>query len=119
MTAWKVTLLATQWLLLSTQSVPLDVKWEQGVLPPKEFDHEYDGELKIQHMIAEDIDELCRGAVRDGQRALACTRAFYGNPKSCTIYMMTEDDLARLGWNYNIVLRHELGHCNGWHHAIK
>jgi hypothetical protein len=29
---------------------------------------------------------------------------------------MFEGDLNRLGWDYNIVLRHELGHCNGWHH---
>jgi hypothetical protein len=33
-------------------------------LPPKEFDHEYDGELKIKHMIPEDIYRLCSSAVK-------------------------------------------------------
>jgi hypothetical protein len=86
------------------------------VLPPSEFDREYDGELEIIHKIPEDIYRTCQSAVRNGHRALACSRAFLGNPKACTIYMMTENELARLGWDYNIVLRHELGHCQGWKH---
>ena len=30
--------------------------------------------------------------------------------------LLTDDELAQRGWDYNIVLRHEIGHCNGWHH---
>src|SRR5215813_11864902 len=141
MTAWKTTLLATQWLLLSTQSIqpvdwtpPLNPKSyqypmavQEKQLPPKEFDREYDGKLIIKYMIQEDIDRECRLGVKPGGgRPLACARAFreespssifpWGLPKSCTIYMMTETAYARLGWSYDIILRHEIGHCNGWHH---
>jgi len=141
MTIWKTTLLATQWLLLSAQSTapvdwtpplkpkpyqyPMAVQEQQ--LPPKEFDHEYDGELTIKCMIEEDVYRECRLGVKPGHgRPLACARAYrelppsstspMGMPKSCTIWMMTKDDLERLGWSYDIVLRHEIGHCNGWHH---
>jgi hypothetical protein len=134
MTAWKVTLLATQWLLLSTaQSAEWDWTmrpdnkpyqfpraFQERVLPPKEFDHEYDGELTIKYMIPEDIDAQCRSAKRasgsTANRSLACTWAQQVPTKKCTIWMMTLPTLARLGWDYNIVLRHEIGHCNGWHH---
>jgi hypothetical protein len=136
MTKWKVTLLAAQWLLLSAQTIPPDVNvnWDwrpplqpkpqllplvvqERVLPPKEFDHDYDGNLTIKHMNRDDIYRECALAMRPGQgKPLACTRAFHGVPKTCSIWIMFEGDLNRLGWDYNIVLRHELGHCNGWHH---
>ena len=136
MTAWKVTLLATQWLLLSAQTIPpnanitdwtprpdakpyqLPMAYQQQMLPPKEFDHEYDGELTIKYMIPQDIHRLCNPALNTkGQNALACTSAFQGAPKRCTIYMMTAQELEHRGWSYDIVLRHELGHCNGWYHS--
>jgi hypothetical protein len=144
MTAWKTILLATQWLLLSAQTIPPDVNvdWtpplnpkpyqypmavQEKQLPPKEFDHEYDGELTIKYMIEEDIYRNCRLGVKPGGgRPLACARAYLelppsstapmGASKSCAIYMMTEAAYARLGWSYDIILRHEIGHCNGWHH---
>jgi hypothetical protein len=35
----------------------------------------------------------------------------------CTIYLHM-DDIAKAGWTVNTILRHEIGHCNGWtgHH---
>jgi len=129
MTAWKTTLLATQWLLLSAQTIPPDVntQWDwnpplnpkpkllpmvlqEQVLPPKEFDHKYDGELTIKYMIPEDIWRQCRAAMKPGNGPpLACTRAFLGAPKTCTIWMMTGAELNKRGWSYDIVLRHEIG----------
>jgi hypothetical protein len=133
MTGWKTTLLATQWLLMSTahsaqwdwtlypdpKPYQLPRAFQERVLPPKEFDHEYDGELTIHHLLEQDLYEKCRGAVRGSGmsgRALACTAAIQTPRKKCTIWMMTEPTLARLGWDYNIIMRHEIGHCNGWHH---
>ena len=132
MTAWKITLLATQWLLLSAQTISPDVDWtpplkpkhyqypmavQERILPPKEFDHEYDGTLTIKYMIKEDIQRECRLGIKPGGGpALACARRNYNGPGTCTIWMMPKDDLERLGWSYDIVLRHEIGHCNGWHH---
>jgi len=95
----------------------LPMAYQQQMLPPKEFDHEYDGELTIKYLIPQDIRRLCNPALKTkGQNALACTRADFA-PKRCTIYMMTAQELERLGWTYDIVLRHETGHCNGWSHS--
>jgi hypothetical protein len=30
------------------------------------------------------------------------------------IIILDDASLARLGWNSDIIIRHELGHCNGW-----
>jgi hypothetical protein len=134
MTAWKVTLLATQWLLLSVQSAPsqkcltftasipphclstarFPLAYQQLFLPPKEFDRDYNGHLKIEHMRPDEIDRQCGSAVKPGNRALACARR--ADIENCTIYIMFENYLRELGWNYEIVFRHERGHCLGWHH---
>ena len=134
MTGWKTTLLATQWLLMSTaQSAQWDWTlypdakprlWpsylQAQILPPKEFDHEYDGKLTIIHMIPEDIYKKCRSAITDGgvvaTAPLACAQRNYDGPGTCTIWIMTLPALTRFGWDYNFVMRHEIAHCNGYRH---
>jgi hypothetical protein len=130
LTKWKITLLATQWLLLSAQTIPPDVieppliprpmfpmVQQELVLPPKEFDHEYDGILTIQYYSAEDIYHLCRNAARQRPgRPMACTYRNWVGPGTCRIHMMSRDELEKYGCSYEIILRHEIGHCNGWRH---
>jgi hypothetical protein len=36
------------------------------------------------------------------------------SPHKCTIWIVTDAELR--GYDYDIVLRHELDHCNGWQH---
>src|SRR5262245_55481333 len=141
MTAWKVTLLATQWLLISTQAapsqkcltttasipphcmsakVPIDLQ-RRLILPPKEFDHDFDGRLDIRHGSVDEIRSRCAMAIKDDfdRPALACAAPpplGIGDPKTCTVYMMFEGDYVRLGWDYSLILRHEIGHCNGGRH---
>jgi hypothetical protein len=128
MTAWKITLLAAQWLLLSTQSIHPIVEGAQPpkypqqpmalqeqMLPPKEFDHHYDGELNLTYLSEKEIQVKCWPARRTSTMLIACTRA-YTIPKRCEVWMMAKDDLDRLGWNHEIIMRHELAHCNGWKH---
>jgi len=122
MTAWKVTLLAAQWLLLSTQSIhpivegaqPLKPKYQQQpmalqeqMLPPKEFDYHYDGELTVNYLSQKEIQIQCWPARRNSSMLLACTRAL--TPKRCEVWMMAKDDLDRLGWNHEIIMRRLLG----------
>lgn len=125
MTVRNVTLVAALTLLILavqtiSNSLPAQqypMAYQERVLPPAQYDHDYDGELIIRHMSEREIYEQCRTAARDGYgKPFACSRAFLGEPKRCFVYMMIESDLAKLGWNYNIVMRHELGHCNGWKH---
>jgi hypothetical protein len=136
MTKWKITLLATLWLLLPAQTIPPNVQtqwdwnpplnakpylfpmaFQERMLPPKEFDHKYDGDLTIRYLIPDDVRRECAAGMKPGQGPpLACARSYQGPPKTCTIWMMTGAELNKRGWDYDIVLRHELGHCAGWHH---
>ena len=118
MTAWKVTLLATQWLLLSAQSIPdgapmppspiaqprLFPSWiQETILPPKQFDHEYDGDLTVVRVTAKDVFRNCRAGMKpDRGEVLGCARSYpaEGNSKkSCVIYIMTPDALAARGYD--------------------
>jgi len=128
MTAWKVSLLAAQWLLLSTQSIQPIVEGAQLpkypqqpmaiqelMLPPKEFDHPYEGDVEINYLNEKAIQVQCWPARRTSTMLLACTRAL--TPTRCIIWIMAKDDLDRLGWSYDIIMRHEIAHCNGWKHS--
>ena len=41
-------------------------------------------------------------------KVLGCTQLFQTVPKSCTIWIITDDELVRYGYAYDIILRHEL-----------
>jgi hypothetical protein len=76
------------------------------ILPPPEYDHHYDGALKIT--VAETFAELadfCGRALKN-----ACAKHIDGGDR-CLVYMIKEE---LLQWTREIVLRHEIGHCNGW-----
>ena len=83
------------------------------LMPPPEFDHAYDGRVDV--VTARDRDhvrELCPGAkfgVTLG--ALACSIRY---PASCTIVLAPEADIKATGVPLDVIMRHELGHCNGW-----
>jgi len=126
MTAWKITLLATQWLLLSAQTLPEPiynprpltpsyVEWLRSVyyLPPVEFDHEYNGGLKIIRGTQQQLREACVNAFTPGSYAIGCALRY---PASCIIYIVNDSVLQSLNWDYEIVLRHERAHCNGSQH---
>lgn len=79
------------------------------ILPPVEYDHTYTGQLKVNVVLTtKEIRFHCNLPETSG--ALACS--FRG--KICTIYVLPELELFRLGWNAKHVMRHEHGHCNGW-----
>ena len=125
-TTWKITLLATQWLLLSAQTLPEPiykprpltpgyVEWlrQLNYLPPPEFDHEFKGELKVVRGSQQELRTACPNSFHPGNIALGCTRLIYD---TCTIYILNDQGLQATGWDYEIVLRHERAHCNGWRH---
>jgi hypothetical protein len=78
------------------------------LLPPPEYDHHYEGALKIT--VVETFPEL---AVFCGKvSSVACARRLDGGNK-CLVYMVKEE-LLRAHSTREITLRHEIGHCNGW-----
>jgi hypothetical protein len=79
-------------------------------MPPAEFDHAYTG--KKLTVLKEDNYAFIRYVCRDNPTAIACSYRIYDNVSdetlSCLIMLgpMAHDDPQ--------VLRHEIGHCNGW-----
>jgi hypothetical protein len=92
-------------------------RWVFNDPPPPEFDKPYEGILAIYRMPFADIQKLCRVGI------YACSwidkKTFprgIGDRTVCSIVISSDDDLAqrRERQDYNAVLRHEIGHCNGW-----
>ena len=98
----KLTLLATVALFLTAQ-----------VVPPAEYDHDYNGELIVLRTTRAAVAEACHSAVT-GDRATTLGCAKITGYNKCTVWIASDDQ--QRGWNYNLVLRHEVAHCNGWKH---
>jgi len=78
-------------------------------LPPAEFDHPYTGQVIVTKW---STFGLLRTVCKDQPTAIACTLRTYnsatGAPLTC---------LVMIGPGYHDnerVLKHEMGHCNGW-----
>jgi hypothetical protein len=84
--------------------------------PPPEFDKPYEGILAIYRMPLADVQKLC------SVNTYACSWVKHipisqiGDRIACYIIISPDDVLAQRGerQGYNDVLRHEIGHCNGW-----
>jgi hypothetical protein len=78
------------------------------VVPPPEFDHPYDGVLKVTTARDQNhVRELCPKANFSLGVALGCAHVQTG---SCWI-ILAPDAATHFG---ELVLRHEIAHCNGW-----
>src|SRR5262249_41652900 len=76
--------------------------------PPAEYDHYYEGDLTIR--IVPTLDELMVVCASTNRQWLACARPYARN---CIIYMLPDETMRERGWNTGLLLRHEIGHCNG------
>jgi len=80
-------------------------------LPPVEYDRPYEGALLIIDVNSEEkLRQICGHPPKglNGDTMVGCARP--GDP--ATIYLGPIP--ARAGLTRNIVIRHELGHLNGW-----
>jgi hypothetical protein len=87
---------------------------ERGILPPQEYDHVYEGDLTI--VMVKTVEEMLILCNVDSQNTLACSIRAY-DTKSCVIIMVEDEVMRRRGWTTGLLLRHEMGHCNGWTQA--
>jgi len=79
------------------------------ILPPVEYDHDYSGNLIVQEVpTIEELLETCKLTVR---WALGCTTL---TDWGCHVYLVPESVMKKYGWWKEAMMRHELGHCNGW-----
>lgn len=83
------------------------------ILPPKQYDHPYKGKLTVETVRSQDdLREACGGSYRPGL-TLGCARRSYDG-SSCHIYLVPEEIIVARRWTRELMLRHEIGHCNGW-----
>jgi hypothetical protein len=86
-----------------------DLHAQPAVYPPPEYDRPYAGKLvKIEAKDSEEMLSLCA----ESKSPIACARQY--GVVACTIVIAPEAVLRRWGWTVEIVMRHELAHCNGW-----
>jgi hypothetical protein len=82
------------------------------ILPPVQYDRYYEGDLTI--MMVKDVDDL-RAACGLNRQAypnvLACS---IQRPRACLIILVDDEVMRKRGWTTGLLLRHEMGHCNGW-----
>jgi hypothetical protein len=83
-------------------------------LPPVEYDKPYVGELTIRRFSTEQELRYACPKVDFKYHALACAGRMPNDTSRCNIYMVTDKILKAAGFGLAVVLRHELGHCNGW-----
>jgi len=82
---------------------------QHRIFPPAEFDHYYEGDLTIK--IVDTLEELREVCQLDGKQLLACSTH---NHSSCIIVMVKDEIMRQRAWTTGMLLRHEMGHCNGW-----
>jgi hypothetical protein len=92
-------------------------------LPPAEYDRPYQGRLRIIYLdTPETVVRMCtlaaRGVANVRDKAIGC--AVRGNLKrldadaDCVIFILESISHLRYGRTFNGMMRHEIGHCNGW-----
>jgi hypothetical protein len=66
--------------------------------PPARFDHPYAGQHTIKYVAESETRSRCNG--------IGCS---YIESGECTTYIATDSVIPA-----SMILRHEIGHCNGW-----
>lgn len=91
------------------------------LLPPAKYDRSFDGRVVIERHSGKELKEHC--IVPDPDGVMACALGGEIKPNSyyrgwmsgvCTVHMLNDQELLVRGQRYDLVLRHEIGHCNGW-----
>jgi hypothetical protein len=81
------------------------------MLPPEHYDHPYNGELKIvRHETLADIQAACPTIAAP----LACAKVL--SASQCEIHLPPDYMYPRYSVTADVIMRHEIGHCNGWKH---
>src|SRR5262245_25778486 len=84
-----------------------------AALPPLEYDHPYKGKLDVIVVeTAKEVRDACYLVKWTPEfPAIACSIV---NSDHCTIIRRAEDYIKSRGYTLDTVMRHEIGHCNGW-----
>jgi hypothetical protein len=82
-------------------------------IPPEEFDRPYTAGpiVMIEAKDQAHVKQLCPDFKFEWGPALACT---YMQGATCRITLAAYPVITAAGYDPALVLRHEMGHCNGW-----
>jgi hypothetical protein len=83
---------------------------QQAFLPPLAYDFPYTGKLTVRRVGPDQMRLVCP-LPKPGRVTIGCAHIGKGE---CEVIIADNTTLEFLGWNYQLVLRHELGHCEGW-----
>jgi hypothetical protein len=82
-------------------------------LPPLAFDHPYSGKQQVIRAGAELMAHLCPRP-DPGKRMTGCA-VRVASGAECLIVIANDEILRSVGiYDAKVILRHEIGHCNGW-----
>jgi hypothetical protein len=88
-------------------------------MPPEKYDFPYDDPLFIQGGYDPDeLNQVCPGT-GEVPGIIGCADSKYRYTEGrtgCLIRLAREDVIISGGLTLNLVIRHEIGHCNGWRH---
>jgi hypothetical protein len=98
------------------ERMPIAVRYEPiydaRILPPKEFDHDYNGTIFLSRVDDLEIKRRCR---QSGSKT-ACTYPPQKPGDACFLWIVYDDILNYQRISYDAAFRHERAHCNGWRH---
>jgi hypothetical protein len=80
-------------------------------LPPLQFDRKYEGRMFVHRGSMFEVKVAC---FRETDILGCAFRSFHG--ERCDVWIVNDEELERFKADYDIVWRHERGHCNGWKH---
>jgi|EndMetStandDraft_2_1072991.scaffolds.fasta_scaffold124728_1 hypothetical protein len=78
-------------------------------LPPVIYDHPYKGKLTIETVTREELMTQCAGVATTTTLGCASWRG-----DRCHIRLLADEIIKAAGWTRELMLRHEIAHCNGW-----
>src|SRR5262245_40874092 len=90
------------------------------LLPPLEYDHPYKGELIIiDNVKRETLQENCGPIYRNAPSTGFLPGCAHVYSNKCVVLIAEQRTITSLAlihpsWSYDHILRHEIGHCNGW-----
>lgn len=78
--------------------------------PPQEFNHIYAGQIIEQRLSWNELEAYC------GKGNLACMKNTFLKQNICIITLPKIGIGGVSEKTFNLLKRHEIGHCNGWRH---
>jgi hypothetical protein len=89
------------------------------ILPPVEYDKPFTGALILRRVNREQMKIMCPKSMYP--LTLGCATLYppawglNGDKYVCIVIILEDEILNQISpWSYDILWRHEMGHCNGW-----